>query len=212
MIRFINEIPLTGQRVLVRLDLNTPLKGSSPETIADASRIEASLPTLRYILDEGAEKIVIVSHLGRPEGERNEKYSLAPVGEYLAEALGEEVLLSESCTDRGLPRLLSLPQTKIVLLENVRFHKEEEANNGEFAKKLAALGDVYVNDAFGVCHRKHASVCAIVDFFKGKAVGGFLLKREIGSLEKLALKSSSPLVTVMGGSKVADKIESLSTY
>ena len=207
MIRFINEIPLAGQRVLVRLDLNTPLKGTSPERVADASRIEASLPTLRYILDEGAEKVIIISHLGRPKGERNERYSLAPVGEYLANALGEEVVLSESCTDRGLPRLLSLPQTKVVLLENVRFHREEVDNDVDFAKKLASLGDIYVNDAFGVCHRQHASVAAIIDFFKGKAMGGFLLKREIECLGKLALKSSYPLVTLMGGSKVADKIE-----
>ena len=207
MIRFVDGIPLKGKRVLIRLDLNTPLKGTYPEQVADVSRIEASLPTLRYILDEGAEKVIILSHLGRPQGERNEKYSLIPVGECLVRALGEEVVLSESCTDRGLPRLLSLPQTKIVLLENVRFHREEMENDIDFAKKLASLGDVYVNDAFGVSHRKHASVCAIAKFFEGNAVGGFLLKREIESLQKMTLKSSTPLVTVMGGAKVADKIE-----
>ena len=207
MIRFIDGVPLAGKRILVRLDLNTPLKGTTPERVADASRIEASLPTLRYILEEGAAKVVIVSHLGRPRGERNDKYSLSPVGEYLARALGEEVVLSESCTDRGLSRLLSLPQTKIVLLENVRFHKEEMDNDVDFAKKLASLGDIYVNDAFGVCHRKHASVCAIVNFFKAdNSVGGFLLKQEIESLKKVTMKSSSPLVTVIGGAKVTDKI------
>ena len=192
--------------MLVRLDLNTPLKGTFPEEVADASRIEAALSTIRYILEEGASKIILVSHLGRPKGTKQERYSLNPVGEYLAKVLGEEVVLSESCTDRGLRSLLTLPQTKVVLLENVRFHREEMDNDPEFAKMLASLGDIYVNDAFGVSHRKHASVCAIVDFFKGRAVGGFLLKREMEALTKITQKSFAPLVAVVGGAKITDKI------
>ena len=206
MIRFIDEIPLKDKRVLIRLDLNTPLKGTTPEEVADVGRIEAVLPTIEYILKEGAEKIIIVGHLGRPKGKPEGKYSLEPVGSHLARMLGEEVVLSESCRDRGLRSLLTLPRNRIVLLENVRFHPEEMANDLEFAKSLASLGDVYVNDAFGVCHRRHASVCAIVNFFPGRAVGGFLLKKEIQALNRLTYKSSSPLVAVMGGSKVADKI------
>ena len=207
MIRFIDQIPLKSKRVLIRLDLNTPLKGTIPEAIADAGRIEAALPTIQYALDEEADKIVLISHLGRPKGTRQERYSLGPVGLYLSRALGREVLLSESCTDRGLKHLLSLPQTKIVLLENVRFHREEAQNDPEFAKTLASLGEIYVNDAFGVSHRKHASVCAIVNFFKGRAVGGFLIKREIEALTKIFQKSSTPLVALLGGAKVADKIK-----
>ena len=193
--------------MLVRLDLNTPLKGTVPEEVGDAGRIEAALPTIRYILQEGADKLILASHLGRPMGVREERYSLNPVGLYLAKALGEEVFLTESCTDRGLRHLLSLPRTKIVLLENVRFHKGEMENNLEFAKILAACGDIYVNDAFGVSHRRHASVCAIVDFFKKRAVGGFILKREIEALSGMTRKSSHPLVAVLGGAKVADKIK-----
>ena len=207
MIPFIDEVSLKDKRVLVRLDLNTPLTGTESKWVADATRIEAALPTLEHILQEGAEKVVLVSHLGRPKGERDDQYSLAPVGLHLAKLLNEEVVLSESCTDRGIRHLLSLPRNKIILLENVRFHGEEVDNDPAFAKVLASWGDVYINDAFGVSHRKHASVCAVVDFFKGRAAGGFLLKREIQALSRLLKKSSAPLVAVVGGAKVADKIK-----
>ena len=206
-VKFLTDCNLEGKQVLLRLDFNVPLTGEQPPKIVDTTRIDLSLPTLQYVLEAGASKIVIISHLGRPKEEKkSEELSMAPVGRYLAEQLGCEVVLSESCTDKGIKAFLKLPQTKVVLLENLRFHPEEVKNDKDFARILASYGDVYVNDAFGVCHRHHASVCAITHFFPKARFGGLLLQKEIQVLEKMMKTSVSPFVGIVGGVKVKDKI------
>ena len=176
-LKFVDDIELEGKKVLARFDFNVPLDKNS--SITDTTRIDNALDTIRYILDSGCEQLVLMSHLGRPNGEVKEEFSLEPVAKYLAEKLEEEVLLTESCLDRGLRTLLSLKQNKIILLQNVRFHKEETANDHEFAKTLSSYGDVFINDAFGTAHRKHASTYQINAFFNEKQRAG-LRKATIG--------------------------------
>ncbi|MFA5583796.1 MAG: phosphoglycerate kinase [Bacteriovoracaceae bacterium] len=208
-LKFIDEVDLKGKRVLARFDFNVPLSKDEPRQITDSSRIDLALPTIRYMLEQGASKIVLMSHLGRPKGEVNPKYSLDPVAEYLANKLGIDVILSESPVDNGVKDLLSLPETKIVLLENLRYDPREEKNDVEFAEKLASFGDIYVNDAFGAAHRKHASVHEINAFFKGRAYAGLLMKKEIQSLSYLLDKPKKPFIAVIGGAKVSDKIKTI---
>jgi phosphoglycerate kinase len=150
-----------------------------------------------------------MSHLGRPDGQPNAKYSLEPVATYLAEKLGTDVVLTTSAVDSGVKEFLQLPETKVVLLENLRFSPLEEKNDIDFAEKLASYGDFYVNDAFGAAHRKHASVHAVNNFFKGRAYAGLLLKKEIDALGYLLEKPAKPFVAVLGGAKVADKIKTI---
>jgi phosphoglycerate kinase len=208
-IKFIDQADFNGKKVLARFDFNVPLSKTEPLKITDTSRIDLSLPSIKLMLDKGASKIVLMSHLGRPDGKVNKKYSLEPVATYLAEKLGVDVVLSESAIDAGVKQLLSLKETKIVLLENLRFYKEEEENNMEFAQALSLYGDIYVNDAFGVSHRKHASVHAIHQYFKGRAYGGLLLKKEVESIEKLLNSPEKPFIGIVGGAKVADKIQTI---
>ncbi len=205
-LKSIEEAEITGKSVLARFDFNVPLKDGK---ITDTSRVDLALPTIKYILDQGASKLVLMSHLGRPKGEVNKKYSLEPVANYLAEKLGQDVILTESPVDSGTKELLTLKETKIVLLENLRFLPEEETNSTHFAKKLAEYGDIYVNDAFGAAHRKHASVYAINHFFPNKAYAGFLLKKEIEALDKVLNNPAKPFVAVVGGAKVSDKIKTI---
>lgn len=204
-IQYINNFEFEGKKVICRFDFNVPLDKDGK--ITDPTRIDSSLETIRFILEKGASKLVLMSHLGRPKGAPEKKYSLEPVASYLADKLGQEVVLTESCLDRGIKTLMSLPETKIILLENLRFHKEEEANDHEFAKRLASYADVYVNDAFGTAHRKHASTYGINAFFKGRALAGFLLQKEIAALDKIVNSPAKPFVAVVGGAKVADKIK-----
>ncbi|EQC45784.1 phosphoglycerate kinase [Bacteriovorax sp. BSW11_IV] len=207
-LKYVDEISLTDKNVVARFDFNVPLDKNDHTKITDTTRIDEALQTIRYILDNGAKKLVLMSHLGRPSGDKKEpEFSLEPVAKYLAEVLGEEVILSESCTDSGIKTLLSLKQNRIILLENLRYHKEETKNDREFAKTLATYGDIYVNDAFGTAHRKHASTYGIVAFFKNKAVGGFLLRREIEALNKVVNSPAQPFVAIVGGAKVSDKIK-----
>lgn len=206
-LRFIDQIDLNEKKVVARFDFNVPLDKENPSKILDTTRIDLALKTIRYILENGAKKLVIMSHLGRPEGKREPKLSLEPVAKYLAEQLGEDVLLSESAIDRGIKTLLVLNESKIILLENLRFHPEETKNDQEFANILASYGDIYVNDAFGTAHRKHASTYQINHFFKGKAVGGFLLKSEIEALSKVVERPKTPFIAIVGGAKVSDKIK-----
>lgn len=208
-LKFITEADLTGKKVLARFDFNVPLDKNDSSKITDTSRIDEALPTIRYILENGAQKLTLMSHLGRPKGERNMKYSLEPVATYLADKLGVDVILSESAIDNGVKNLLGLKESKIVLLENLRFHPEEEKDDMNFASKLSQYGDIYVNDAFGAAHRKHASVHAINKFFHAKAYGGLLLKKEIDSLDKILHSPSKPFVAIVGGAKVSDKIKTL---
>ena len=205
----LQDAELKGKKVVVRFDFNVPLTKTEPRTITDTSRIDLAIPTIRLMLEKGASKIVMISHLGRPDGQVNPKYSLEPVAEYLAQKLGTDVILSESAIDNGIKNLLQLPETKLVLLENIRFLPGEEKNDMELAEKLAQYGDVYVNDAFGAAHRKHASTYAINNFFKGRAYPGLLMKKEIDSLGTLLDKPAKPFVAVIGGAKVSDKIKTI---
>lgn len=204
-LKFVDETELEGKRAIARFDFNVPLK--SDGSIADTTRIDMALPTIKHLLDSGVAKLVLMSHLGRPEGKINKELTLEPVATYLAEALDEDVVLTESALDLGIKTLLELNETKIVLLENLRFHPEEEANDHEFAKKLASYADLYINDAFGTAHRKHASTYEINAFFKGRAFGGFLLRSEIEALSKITKRPEKPFVAITGGAKVSDKIK-----
>jgi phosphoglycerate kinase len=208
-LKSVQDADLKGKKVLVRFDFNVPLTKTEPRKITDTSRIDQAIPTIRLMLEKGASKIVMISHLGRPDGEVNPKYSLEPVAEYLATKLGTDVILSESAIDNGVKNLLHLPETKLVLLENIRFLPGEEKNDMELAEKLAQYADVYVNDAFGAAHRKHASTFAINAFFKNRAYAGLLMKKEIDSLSTLLEKPAKPFVAIIGGAKVSDKIKTI---
>lgn len=208
-LKSLQDADLKGKKVVARFDFNVPLTKTEPRTITDTSRIDQAIPTIRMILEKGASKLVMISHLGRPDGQPNPKYSLEPVAEYLAQKLGTDVILSESPVDNGVKNLLQLPETKIVLLENIRFDAGEEKNDMELAEKLAQYGDVYVNDAFGAAHRKHSSTYGINAFFKGRAYAGLLMKKEIESLSALLEKPAKPFVAVIGGAKVSDKIKTI---
>lgn len=208
-IKYIQDADLKGKRVLVRFDFNVPLSKSEPRTITDSSRIDQAIPTIRLMLEKGASKIIMISHLGRPDGQVNLKYSLEPVAQYLASKLGTDVILSESAIENGVKNLLHLPETKLVLLENIRFLPGEEKNDMELAEKLAQYGDVYVNDAFGAAHRKHSSTHAINAFFKNRAYAGLLMKKEVDSLSALLDKPAKPFVAIIGGAKVSDKIKTI---
>ena len=184
-----------------------PLDKNDPTKSADTTRIDEAVETIQAILDLKPKKIVLMSHFGRPKGKIDPKYSLEPVAKYLAEKLGQEVLLTETALDRGLKTLLVLNESKIIMLQNLRFHPEEEANDREFARTLSTYGDLFVFDAFGAAHRKHASTYEINAFFKNKAYGGLLLKREIEALDKIVKDPVKPFVAIVGGAKVSDKIK-----
>jgi phosphoglycerate kinase len=196
-----------GARVFYRVDYNVPLDGVR---ITDATRIEETLPTLRLLRDAGA-RIVIASHLGRPKGERKPKYSLAPVREKLAELIGADVAWSDDCTgEDAVAKSNALRDGELLLLENLRFHAGEEKNDAAFAAELRKLADFYVNDAFGACHRAHASIDALPRLFDADhAAGGLLLARELEFLQKVTHVSDRPFVALLGGAKIAGKIEPL---
>ncbi|HXH93172.1 MAG TPA: phosphoglycerate kinase [Thermoanaerobaculia bacterium] len=207
-IRTLDDLSLSaGARVFYRVDYNVPLDGTR---IADATRIEETLPTLRRLRDAGA-AIVIASHLGRPKGERKTKYSLDPVREKLAELLGAEVQWAADCIgDEAESKASKLKAGQMLLLENLRFHAGEEANDAAFAAQLRKLADYYVNDAFGACHRAHASIDALPRLFEtNHTAGGLLLAKEIEFLQKITNVSERPFVALLGGAKIAGKIEPL---
>jgi phosphoglycerate kinase len=204
---YIDQANLQGKRVLARFDFNVPLDEN--QNITDTQRIDLALPTIQHILEQGASKLVMMSHLGRPKGKPQKKFSLEPVATYLAEKLQQKVTLTESPVDNGLESLLNLNETKIVLLENLRFDAREEKDDGEFAMKLSKFGDVFVNDAFGAAHRKHASVHEINRHFKGHAFGGLLLKKEIQALTHVIETFKRPYIGVIGGAKISDKIKTI---
>ncbi|HJW95583.1 MAG TPA: phosphoglycerate kinase [Thermoanaerobaculia bacterium] len=203
-IRTIDQLSLGGAKVFYRVDYNVPLDGTR---ITDATRIEETLPTLRLLLDANA-AVVIASHLGRPKGERKPKYSLAPVREKLAELLGRDVKWADDCV--GADAEQPLKPGEVLLLENLRFHAGEEKNDAAFAEQLHKLADVYVNDAFGACHRAHASIDALPRLFpKERTAGGLLLARELEFLQKVTNVTDRPFVALLGGAKIAGKIEPL---
>lgn len=204
-IRYIDEVPsLKEKRVLIRVDFNVPLDEN--QNITDDTRIRAVLSTINYALDFNA-KVVIASHLGRPKGERNPKYSMAPAAKRLSRLLDKEVTLAPDCIGEDVTAILSVMKPgDIVMLENLRFHPGEEKNDGEFAKTLANHCDIYVNDAFAVSHRAHASVEAITNYVP-VVVAGFLMKNEMSFFERAMKNPMRPLVAILGGAKVSGKIE-----
>jgi len=206
-IRTLDDIDPAGHRVFYRVDYNVPLDGTR---ITDATRIEETIPTLRRLRDTGA-AVVIASHLGRPKGQRKEKYSLAPVRDRLAELLGTEVQWAGDCIgEDAQAKAGRLKAGDVLLLENLRFHAGEESNEKAFAEELQKLADLYVNDAFGACHRAHASIDALPRLFaRERIAGGLLLARELEFLQKVTSVSDRPFVALLGGAKIAGKIEPL---
>jgi len=198
----IRDIDLAGKRALVRVHFKVPL--DSQQHITDDTRIRAALPTIRYILDHDA-SVILMSHLGRPDGKVVEKLSLAPVAQHLSELLGRDVEMAKDCIGPEVEaQAKSLQPGQVLLLENLRFHKEEEKNNPDFARQLAMLGEVYVNDAFGTAHRAHASTEGVTQYLPG--VAGFLMEKEINFLGSALEDPKRPFVAIIGGAKVSDKI------
>lgn len=204
MIRSIYDYNFAGKNVLVRVDFNVPL--TEDRQVADDTRIVESLTTINKIIDDGGVPI-LMSHLGRPKGTRNPKYSLKPVADYLKDRLGYDVIFVEDCVgDQVEQAAHSAIPGQVVLLENLRFHKEEEENSTDFAQKLRQLGEVYVNDAFATCHRAHASIDALPRLFNEKFAGELLLK-EINYLGRAVSNPLKPYVVIIGGAKISGKID-----
>ena len=198
----IEDVQVKGKKVLVRCDFNVPL--DADKNITDETRINAALPTIKYLLDNGA-AVILCSHLGRPKGEFNMKYSLAPVAKRLSEKLGFEVKLAKDVIGPDAKKLAAEVQPgKAILLENVRFHAEEEKNDPAFAKELASMAELYVSDAFGTVHRAHASTAGVADYLP--AVAGYLIGKELTFLGNAVENPVRPFVAILGGAKVKDKI------
>ena len=198
----VKDIDFKDKTVLMRADFNVPLDENL--NITDDTRIKETLPTIKYILDNGAKRLVLMSHLGRPDGKRTDKYSLRPVAKKLAELLNEKIDFLNDCVGENVKSEIDNGLDRIVLLENLRFHAEEEANDPKFAQKLAALCDIFVNDAFGTAHRAHASTAGVTKFLKSAA--GFLLEKEIKYLGGAVENPKKPFIVILGGAKVSDKI------
>jgi len=197
----VRDISVKGKRVLVRVDFNVPLKNGE---VADDTRIRAVLPTIQYLLEQGS-AVVLMSHLGRPKGLVQEDLRLDPVGRRLSELLGQEVVKVDDCVGPEVERATkSLQPGQVLLLENLRFHPEEEENDQGFARQLASLADVYVNDAFGTAHRAHASTTGVTEYLP--SVAGLLMERELQMLGDALANPTQPFVAVLGGAKVSDKI------
>jgi phosphoglycerate kinase len=198
----IEQLSLSGKRVFVRADLNAPLEGGQ---VADDTRLSAVVPTVRYALDAGA-SVVLASHLGRPKGGPDPKYSLKPVAERLAVLLGRPVPLAPDCVGPAtVAQAQALKPGDVLLLENLRFHPEEEKNDDAFARQLAQLADCYVDDAFAAAHRAHASIAAITRHLR-PAAAGLLMQRELGALGRILESPERPVVALLGGAKVSDKV------
>lgn len=198
------DIDVKGKRVLMRVDFNVPIKDGK---VADDNRIVQSLPTIKNVIERGG-KLILMSHLGRPKGEKKKELSLRPVAEQLSSLLGQDVMFVDDCIGPQVKQAVdALNEGDILLLENLRFYKEEEANDENFAKELASLGEVYVNDAFGTAHRKHASTYGVPMFISGSKVIGFLIEKELKYLGEALENPVRPFVAILGGAKVSDKIE-----
>jgi phosphoglycerate kinase len=197
---------LSGKKILIRVDFNVPISKDEAGKITDDKRIRESLPTIKKILGEGG-TCILMSHLGRPKGERNEKYSLRPVARHLAALLDHAVYFSDDCIGRDTHDMVNeLKRGDVLLLENLRFHKEEEANDDNFSKELASFGDIYVNDAFGSAHRAHASTVGVTKYMS-KAAAGYLMQKELEFLSKAISNPEHPFTAVLGGSKISGKID-----
>jgi len=199
----IDQLPVRGKQILIRVDFNTPLTGEG--RVADDSRIRMSLPTIRYALSEGC-RVILMSHLGRPKGTFNKSLSLKPVAEALSSFLDTRVEMAPDCIGPKVKEMArGLKAGEILLLENLRFYPEETANDAAFARSLASLGEVYIDDAFGAVHRAHASVASVPSFFKVKGAG-FLLKKEVEVLTRILEAKGGKFVLILGGAKVSDKL------
>lgn len=204
-VKYLDELNLQGKRVFIRVDFNVPL--DEQQRVTDDTRIREALPTIRKALELGG-KVVLASHLGRPKGP-DKKLSLLPAAKRLAELLGKphEVLMADDCVGEGVGKMAKdLEGGQLLMLENLRFHKQEEANDEAFARELASFADVYCNDAFGTAHRAHASTAGMAPFVKERCAG-FLMRKEIEKLGKIVKNPEKPFVVILGGAKVSDKIK-----
>jgi len=202
----IRELDISGKRLLIRVDFNVPMDGAG--NITDDLRIRTVLPTIEYALEQNAQ-IILCSHMGRPKGQRMEKFSLRPVARYLSDILGKSVTLAPDCVGRETEAVVAaMHDGDVVLLENLRFHAAEQENDQDFARQLAALADVYINNAFAVSHRAHASVVGVPQFCSEKAAG-FLLQKEMDFFHRSIDAPSRPLVAIVGGAKVSSKLGAL---
>jgi phosphoglycerate kinase len=203
-IKTIRDFELAGKTVFLRLDLNVPLEG---QIITDETRITASLPTIQYCLDKGA-KLVVASHLGRPKSADDKKYSMEPVAKRLSELLNREVVLMEEPSSEGVKHVLyGNMKNQIICLENLRFDEGETENSSELAQQWASYTDIYIDDAFGACHRAHASICALPEIMPKMSGIGFLIEKEIKMLDSLTDNPKKPYLAILGGSKISDKID-----
>lgn len=201
-INTVKDLDVKGKRVFVRVDFNVPLNEN--REVTDDTRIRAAIPTIEYLAGQGA-RVVLASHLGRPKGQVNEKYSLAPVAAKLSEIMGKPIAFAKDCIGEEAKKVVDgLKDGEVALLENLRFHAEEEKNEPGFVKDLAQLADVYVNDAFGTAHRAHASTAGIAGLLPSAA--GFLMEKEVEYLSKALADPAKPFVAIIGGAKVSDKI------
>ena len=208
MKRTIKNIDVNEKRVLLRVDFNVPLDENG--NITDDTRIRVAMPTIRHLLMNNA-KVIICSHLGRPNGEFNQKYSLLPVAKYLIrELLGRVFFVNDCVGPEVAAKVKALRSGEVLVLENLRFHKEEEQNDPIFAKELASIADVYVNDAFGTAHRKHASTYGVAKLLPNAV--GFLMGKEINAINSVIENPERPLVAILGGAKVADKITLINNF
>jgi 3-phosphoglycerate kinase len=202
----VKDVDLKGKRVLMRVDFNVPLDKQA--NITDDTRIKEALPSIKYILERGAQKLILMSHLGRPDGKVVEGLRMNPVAKALSAMLGLRVDKLDDCVGEQLKQKIQTSAAKVILLENLRFHPEEEKGDEKFAKELACLADIYVNDAFGTAHRAHASTAIVAKFLP--ACLGFLMEKEVKYLSS-ALNPKKPYVVILGGAKVSDKIDVISS-